>query len=473
MPINSFEDYPLTWQPDRSQLSRPVYRALLKQLVDAINNGTLLPGTKLPSQRELADYLDLNFTTITRVYKLSQEQGLTYGITGKGTFIAQNASAKVTISLNRQPELTELGFLASFESTNQLMEKVTQQVLHEAHLARLLTYAEPTGTLTHKRVALTYLKRVGVSASLDQLVVTSGGQNALALIIFGLFEPGDRLAVDSFTYTNLIEVAKMHHLQLVPVASDSEGLLADALAEICATQTIKGIYLIPDFSNPRGLTYTEARRRQLAEIIRQHGLILIEDDYQSFMTINQAKPLPKLSQLVPEQALYVCSMSKPLSSGLRVAYLVVAAQYQQALQRALFNINVKTSALDVEVITQALLSGVAYQMIGQKQRLVKLANQQFDQVFHEPAPATLGLFRWLPINDCGLSGDALEQRFRNAGISVFHSDRFLVGPRPAQTYLRISLASEPMPKLTVGLVRLKELLVSWGLWQPVENRPQR
>lgn len=466
MPINSFEDYPLTWQPDRTQLSRPVYRALLAQLEVAITTGTLLPGTKLPSQRELADYLDLNFTTITRVYKLSQERGLTYGITGRGTFVAQNASSKVTISLDRQSELTELGFLASFESTNQLMEKVTQQVLHETHLARFLTYAEPTGTLTHKRVALTYLKRVGISASLDQLVVTSGGQNALALIIFGLFEPGDRLVVDSFTYTNLIELAKMHHLQLVPVPSDDAGLSAEALAEICATQVIKGIYLIPDFSNPRGLTYTEARRQQLAAIIRQYQLILIEDDYQSFMTINQTQPLPKLSQLVPEQALYVCSMSKPLSSGLRVAYLVVGAQYQQALQRALFNINVKTSALDVEVITQALLSGIAYQMIGQKQQLVKRTNQQFDQIFHQSAPAVTGLFRWLPIRDRGLSGDALERQFQEAGISIFHSDRFLVGPRPTQTYLRISLASEPMPRLVAGLKRLKRLLVAWDLWQP-------
>lgn len=288
----------------------------------------------------------------------------------------------------------------------------------------------------------------------------------MALIIFGLFEPGDRLVVDSFTYTNLIELAKMHHLQLVPVPSDDAGLSAEALAEICATQAIKGIYLIPDFSNPRGLTYTEARRQQLAAIIRQYQLILIEDDYQSFMTINQIQPLPKLSQLVPEQALYVCSMSKPLSSGLRVAYLVVGAQYQQALQRALFNINVKTSALDVEVITQALLSGVAYQMIGQKQQLVKRTNQQFDQIFHQSAPAVLGLFRWLPIKDCGLSGDALEQRFRETGISIFHSDRFLVGPRPAQTYLRISLASEPMPRLVEGLERLKQLLITWDLWQP-------
>ena len=90
MPINDFSHYQLTWYPDKNKLTRPIYKSLLDQLKSAIERGILTPGTKLPPQRELADYLDINFTTVTRTYKLSAQLGLTYGIHGKGTFVNSN-----------------------------------------------------------------------------------------------------------------------------------------------------------------------------------------------------------------------------------------------------------------------------------------------------------------------------------------------------------------------------------------------
>ncbi|WP_225427204.1 GntR family transcriptional regulator [Limosilactobacillus reuteri] len=66
MPINDFSHYQLTWYPDKNKLTRPIYKSLLDQLKSAIERGILTSGTKLPPQRELADYLDINFTTVTR-----------------------------------------------------------------------------------------------------------------------------------------------------------------------------------------------------------------------------------------------------------------------------------------------------------------------------------------------------------------------------------------------------------------------
>ena len=89
MPINSFADYPLSWRPTRETLKPgPVYLALAAALADDIAGGALPPGTKLPPQRELADYLDLDFTTVTRAYGVCRERGLVYGVTGRGTFVA-------------------------------------------------------------------------------------------------------------------------------------------------------------------------------------------------------------------------------------------------------------------------------------------------------------------------------------------------------------------------------------------------
>lgn len=74
MPVNSFDNYPMSWKPDKSILKRPFYSSIASLLENDIVNGFLAPGTKLPPQRELADFLDLNFTTITRAYNLCEKE---------------------------------------------------------------------------------------------------------------------------------------------------------------------------------------------------------------------------------------------------------------------------------------------------------------------------------------------------------------------------------------------------------------
>lgn len=83
MPVNSFDDYPMSWKPKKELLTAPKYRALADLLADDILTGKLPPHTKLPPQRELADYLDLNFSTVTRAFQHYTQKGLIYGITGE------------------------------------------------------------------------------------------------------------------------------------------------------------------------------------------------------------------------------------------------------------------------------------------------------------------------------------------------------------------------------------------------------
>ena len=119
MPVNDFSHHRLTKNPNKGKLQRPIYKSLLEQLKVAINNGDLTPGTKLPPQRELADFLDINFTTITRTYKLSAQLGLTFGSHCKGTFVSPNGIDPLTAN-SRQRHAIDLGFAASFEQTNHL-----------------------------------------------------------------------------------------------------------------------------------------------------------------------------------------------------------------------------------------------------------------------------------------------------------------------------------------------------------------
>ena len=137
MPINSYDNYPLTWRPDKQKLKRPYYRSLIQQLEQDILKNKLQKNTQLPSQRELADYLDLNFTTVGKAYKYGIEKGLLYTNIGSGTFISPNVFESITISTNISLILVWLVLLKNV--INSLSRLFNQLVITQILLVCLIT----------------------------------------------------------------------------------------------------------------------------------------------------------------------------------------------------------------------------------------------------------------------------------------------------------------------------------------------
>lgn len=246
MPFNSFDEYPMSWKPHKSKLSRPIYLSLARLLEHEITQGILAPGTKLPPQRELADYLDVNFTTITRAYKECELKGLLYGVTGSGTFVSTNAARSITIAKESGGDsYIELGMVASFEQTNDVVAEAAKQVVQKSYLEQLLNYNDPTGIHHQKAAALKWMEQLGIEANPDQIAIVSGAQNALMIVLLALFQPGHRIAVDVYTYANFIEIAKLLRIRLIPVPGDLQGMCPDALDEHCRQAEIKVFFSCP------------------------------------------------------------------------------------------------------------------------------------------------------------------------------------------------------------------------------------
>jgi DNA-binding transcriptional MocR family regulator len=461
MPVNSFENYPMSWKPDKKALKRPFYKSLASLLEQDIINGFLAPGTKLPPQRELADFLDLNFTTITRAYKICEEKGLIYAITGSGTFVAPNATRSITISTDNMANNIDLGFVASFEQTNGIVTDIIQEVVSKSYLEQLLNYNDPTGIPHHKTAALNWMESFGIHMDQEHVAIVSGAQNALAITLSALFEPGNRIATDLYTYSNFIELAKIFHIQLVPIPGDEFGMVPEELEKKCSKLNINGIFLMPSCSNPTTVMISDFRKQELAKVIRKHRLILIEDDIHAFLTAGIISDYQQpMFNLLPEQSVYICGTSKSICSGLRVAYMVYEDALRDKILQAIFNINVKTSSLDAEIITELILSGKAHEICSLKKQLAQTANDIYSEYF--PSEKTFGhplsFYRWLPIQG---HNDALqlETDLKRHGIRVFHSDRFLSGQTTPDKYLRIALASTSLlDELKIGLAKLKQYL---------------
>lgn len=457
MSINSFDSYPLSWKPDKNALKPPYYRSLSEDLEQKIRSGLLAPGTKLPPQREIADYLDLNYTTITRVYDRCKRMGLLYGVVGKGTFVAQqNTPATITYT-DLSEKCIELGSIHAFSQYSAAVEEAAQIVLGRNYVRSLFEYSAPTGHSHQRFAAMRWLEQLGVHTDTEHIAIFSGAQNALTVALLSLFRHGDRIAVDSFTYPNFIELAKMLDLELVSVPGDAGGMRPDALERLCRTADLKGIYLMPTCANPTSIRIPLPRRAELTEVIKRHNLTLLEDDITAWLPVVNGEHLTSFYDLLGGNSVYICGMTKSLCPGLRIAYMCYGEAYHEAILHGLFNCNIKTSSLDAEIITEMILNGSAYRTVLQKRNLTEKAAQLFREYFPD-AEASLSYYRWLPIQD-NRPGSVIEQELLERGIHVYHSDRFKSSGEVNAPHLRVSLCSAgSFQRLKEGLSVLREYL---------------
>lgn len=457
MPVNSFENYPMSWKPQKDNLKRPYYLSIAKLLEHDILSGHLPENTKLPPQRELADFLDLNLSTITKAYKICELKGLLYAVTGKGTFVSPGIDAQDTF-LVQNHSLIELGIIKPFYECNQSVLSAAQAVLNRPGAENLLEYGSPLGTKRQLGAARKWLRHLGIEAAKENLLITAGAQNALSVILISLFKAGDKIAVDHFTYTNFKGLANFLRIRLIAVETDEYGMSLQALSQLCKNTEIKALYLMPSCSNPTGLFMPSSRRREIAEIAKEFQLLIIEDDIYSFLA---PRGVNSFFSILPEQTIHICSTSKSLCAGLRVAFLAFPPQYRQALISGLLNINLKTVSLNAEIIAELINSGQANEIAERKIRLAKERNRIFQSIFSAALPDGEDMtrfFRWLPLPGHLASEEAEILALRN-GIHILGSHRFAMRSERKSAFVRVSLTSpDTEDELKKGLLILKQII---------------
>ena len=145
MPVNSFSNYNLTWAPVVKKGDAPIYLTLASLLESDILAGRLPHGVKLPPQRELADFLDIDFTTVTRAYNVCIEKNLIYGITGRGTFVSPAPLEATPLSASDNGVI-DFSTMAGFPMVSNGISDAIKKVASSGHLDRLFSYSNPLGS---------------------------------------------------------------------------------------------------------------------------------------------------------------------------------------------------------------------------------------------------------------------------------------------------------------------------------------
>lgn len=456
MPFNSFEDYPLTWKINKGQLKPPLYLSIADALETDIKEGVLLPNTKLPPQRELADYLDINLSTISKAFKICEMKGLIYAIVGRGTFVAPHLSAPTSLTdPSFQNEYIDFSQIRPFYQFNEIVLEVARSIMLRANADRLFEYNSSRDNIRYQTAGQKWLKRFHMEAPLENIQVTSGTQNALVIALLSFFKAGDKIAIDSYSYPNFISLAKLLNIQLIAVESDEYGMRPDVLELNCKTNGIKGIYLVPSCANPTTIVIPQERRKEIAEVIMKQNLILIEDDTYAFL----ASELIPISCYAPNRYIYISGTSKALCAGLKVAFISFSDQLKESILRGMQNVDLRTPLLNLEIVRDLIEGTTASELVTRRIELSQKRNAIYKKYFQPAANANpLSYFQWIPLPK-GCNGYNFELQAKKAGLLLFCSDRFAIGPPQDRAAIRISTCSvQNNLDLETGLQRLQTLI---------------
>ncbi|WP_142386529.1 aminotransferase-like domain-containing protein [Bacillus sp. Marseille-P3661] len=458
MPINSFENYPMSWKPSIDKTEKPIYQALAGQLEQDILDGVLLPGTKLPPQRELADYLDLNLSTISKAVKMCELKGLLSATVGSGTFVSYDALSNSYLLEDKKPRhLIEMGATLPDNASYEPLLLQLKNMLQETDYEKWFSYGRAGESLWQKDAAIKLIRRGGFETTVDHILFANGGQNAIAATLASLCKPGDRIGVDYHTYPGLKTVAAMLSVQLVPIKSVNYEMSPTALEYACKNDNIKGVYLIPDYHNPTACFMSVENRKEIAAIAKKHNQFIIED--ASYHLLNK-EPLPAVASFAPEQVIYIASLSKSIAPGLRLAYVAVPSQFKEPISKALYNLNVSVSPLLAELGARTIVSNQFEVLIEEHQKQTIRRNQVVNRYLADYTclGVDTGIFRWLLLPG-KITGAEFEKLAAQQGVQVYAAERFVVGNSCPERAVRVAVcAPETIGELERGLIILKRLL---------------
>ena len=212
---------------------------------------------------------------------------------------------------------------------------------------------------------------------------------------------------------------------------------------------------MPTCSNPASVFMPAFRRQEIADIAHKFQLLLIEDDIYSFLAPNGVK---SFFSILPEQTVHICSVSKSLCAGLRVAFLAFPAKYREILVAGMLNINLKTVSMNGEIVAELIESGTALNIVRQKIALAERRNTIFKSVFDVPKRDNIArFFFWLPLPE-HLTSEEMELLALQKGVHILGSHRFAMQNEQKSSYIRVSVTSpDTEDDLRKGLMILKNI----------------
>ncbi|MGI8764969.1 MAG: PLP-dependent aminotransferase family protein [Gemmatimonadaceae bacterium] len=441
-----------TWRPHLSGRSGPLYRAIADAIEADTHSGVLAAGDSLPTQRELADSLGVNFTTITRAYAEARRRGLITARVGRGTFVAEPRLARedqpepgirdYNLSVNQGPVRPWL--------THALKQTLGRLSTDSSVVRNFLSYnSQDGGSPAARDAGVLWLERCGVPGTRDRLVIAQGAQHAVSMLLQVLARPGDTMLVEALSYPGFRSAAQLAGVRIVPVVMDDDGIDPEALEQACRRYSPRLLCCVPTLQNPTTAIMPLDRRHALINIARRYSLAVIEDDAYGPLALD---PPPTLAALAPDLVTYVGSLSKCVAPGLRTAFLLTPTSADaERLQAAVRASVLMLSPIPIALASAWIRDGTAERALNDlRQEMTArgaLARTVLAQYDLSLPSGSLHAWLRLPFSS---SVAAFVARAHQCGVRVAPSDWYVMPP-PGDVPTSASLAPSAVPAVRLAL----------------------
>ncbi|PCR93402.1 GntR family transcriptional regulator [Pseudomonas fluorescens] len=439
-------------------MPRSRYKTLVDTYAADIRSGRLLPGTRLPTHRQLAASEGLALVTASRVYAELEAMGLVSGEAGRGTFVRET-SLPPGHSIDQKDVavgMVDLNFnYPSLPGQAELLRTALRQLALSGDLEALLRYQPHAGRVHERASVARHLQTRGLKVDAEQVLIVNGAQQGLAVALMALFKPGDVIAADALTYSGFKVLAEALHLEVVAIPVTDHGPDLPALERLCRSRSVRAVYSMPTLHNPLGWVMSLDQREQLVAIARQHDLTIIEDAAYAFLVDN---PPPPLADLAAERTIYVSGLSKNIATGLRVGFIAAPLQTVPALERIIRATTWNTPGVMTAIACSWLDDGTVTVLEAQKRHDARarqvLAGEILKDIEHIGHPSSY--FLWLPLPE-DARADQVVVELMQQQIAVSIAEPFVVSAHVPHA-IRIALGSVDMDVLRQALIKVRQVV---------------
>lgn len=433
----------IDWAPAINSLDRGIskHKALAETIMAAVEGGRLPPGARMPTHRALAARLGVSVQTVGTAYKELERRGLLRGEVGRGTFVTSRVTDTAGRFMldQRQNGMIDLSTIrGAFTDAHRDKAAALLAGMAEANPESWARPCRPIAGLEGPReIGVGWLRRFGLEVEPERLIVTDGASQALFLALASIVQDGDVVLTEGLTDHGVIGCAHVLGFALRGLPTDDKGILPDAFDRACRESAVRALVSTPTFANPTMTVADPARRRDIAEIARRHGVYVIEDDVFGAL---MARPLPSIAGMVPELGFYCTSFTKTVFAGLRTGYLVVPPKLTIRAGSVLRVTGWMATPLLAEMAARWIADGTFDELVAIQRRELTarqetvtalLGNHLLGGGHHAPAA-------WLRIPG-HWEDEALVSELRARGVAVTAADPFMVPPTERPRAVRISM----------------------------------
>ncbi len=475
----------MEWKPDR-QIKKAIYKQLAEFIENGIADGSFPLDKPLPSERNLAKLLELNRSTVVAAYDELESNGLIERKRGSGTTISKDIWG---ITKKRVPSWNRYIEAGSFLPNVPVMQRIRKEMV-DHHLINLasgelsedlfpiktlreitsnrsyigsLGYDHPQGSEVLRKTIAHHMEEYrGLHTNPSSILITSGAQQALHLIIQCLLKPGDAVAIEDPSYHYSLPLFESAGVKAYFLTADKNGIKPDDLISLHRKHRIRMIFLNPAFQNPTGVSLSQKRRKEILEISSQYGIPVVEDDPYSLTSFSGKPIFPLKSMDQNGNVLYISSLSKIVASGLRIGWIIGPKPVIERLSDAKQQIDFGHSSYSQWIANDFLdspsfashLNHLINQLESRRNQIIESLDTYLKGEVEFLIP-TGGIHLWCKIKQEVNENRLLEESLKNG---VIYAPGSTMGSN--HHYVRFTYAKEIESNIDEGIRRFAEALKS-------------